>query len=101
MTPNASGGSREASPQPVQGTLGIKLRLSGVDTATLKEISAPELEEAEENIRILVRAALEVDHRLEGHPEAIDGCPICHAHGRCPGALNPVLGLGGRRFRLP
>ena len=46
-------------------------------------MSTPEWEEADESNGILVRAGLEIHHRLEGHPEAIDGCPICRAHGRC------------------
>jgi hypothetical protein len=39
-----------------------------------------DLEEVEENIRILLAEALDVQHRLEGHPTAVAACPVCRAH---------------------
>ena len=36
--------------------------------------------EVEENIRILMTEELEVQHRLEGHTEVVDGCPVCRSH---------------------
>ncbi|HEX3622796.1 MAG TPA: hypothetical protein VHT97_10810 [Acidimicrobiales bacterium] len=41
-----------------------------------------ELEEAAANVRILIRAELEVGHRLEGHPAPLAGCPVCDSRVR-------------------
>jgi hypothetical protein len=39
-----------------------------------------DLDEVEENIRILMTEELEVQHRLEGHVEVIAACPVCRSH---------------------
>lgn len=36
-----------------------------------------DLEEVEENLRVLIREELDTQHRLEGHPQPVDGCPVC------------------------
>ena len=36
-----------------------------------------DLEDVEENLRVLIREELDTQHRLEGHAEAVDGCPVC------------------------
>jgi hypothetical protein len=42
------------------------------------------LHELGENIRVLVREELETQHRLEGHPVALEDCPVCRSHQRTP-----------------
>jgi hypothetical protein len=39
-----------------------------------------DLREVEENIRLLIRAELETQHRLEGHRVPLEDCPICVSH---------------------
>jgi hypothetical protein len=39
-----------------------------------------DLDEAEENIRILIAEELELQHRLEGHRSPVPDCPVCRAH---------------------
>ncbi len=39
-----------------------------------------ELQDVEENIRILMVQELEVQHRLEGHGRMIADCPVCRSH---------------------
>ena len=48
-------------------------------------MAADDLEEVEENLRILVHEEMETQHRLEGHPEPVAECPVCRAH-RCSAA---------------
>ena len=36
-----------------------------------------DLEDVEENLRVLIREELETQHRLDGHPEPVAGCPAC------------------------
>ena len=43
-----------------------------------------DISEVEENIRILVEAALEVQHRLDGHDQPVEDCPHCRAFRRDP-----------------
>ena len=43
-----------------------------------------EMSEVEENIRILVEAALEVQHRLDGHDQPIEDCAPCRAFSSDP-----------------
>jgi hypothetical protein len=40
-----------------------------------------DIEEAAQNIRILVREELETGHRLAGHRQPVAGCPVCESHG--------------------
>lgn len=44
-----------------------------------------DLEEVEENLRVLIREELETQHRIDGHPTPVDECPVCQAH-RLPAA---------------
>lgn len=39
-----------------------------------------DLEELEENLRVLIREELETQHRLVGHGEPVADCPVCRAH---------------------
>jgi hypothetical protein len=39
-----------------------------------------DLDEVTANVTILIRAELEVDHRLAGHPSPVPDCPVCEAH---------------------
>jgi hypothetical protein len=43
-----------------------------------------DLEEAVENINILVREGMDVQHQLEGHPTPIAACPSCARHAPSP-----------------
>lgn len=36
-----------------------------------------DLEDVEENLRVLIGEELETQHRLEGHPRPAPGCPAC------------------------
>jgi hypothetical protein len=46
-----------------------------------------DLDEVEENIRILVREELETGHWLDGHPRPVSECPVCQA--RAGGVVPP------------
>jgi hypothetical protein len=39
-----------------------------------------DLDEVAENLSILIRAELEVQHRLAGHPAPVASCPVCDSH---------------------
>lgn len=39
-----------------------------------------DLEDLEENLRVLIREELETQHRLEGHPQPVAECPVCRLH---------------------
>lgn len=41
---------------------------------------ADELEQVADNLSVLIRAELEVQHRLAGHTVPAPGCPVCDAH---------------------
>ena len=57
-----------------------------------------DISEVEENIRILVEAALEVQHRLDGHDQAVEDCPTAGRSGETPWAepRRRPPGRGGR-----
>ena len=40
---------------------------------------ADTLEDVTANLTVLIRAELEVHHRIEGHPTPAPGCPVCDA----------------------
>lgn len=46
-----------------------------------------DLEEVEENVRLLIDEELEIQHRLEGHDVGIPACPVCRSH-------NPAASIG-------
>lgn len=39
-----------------------------------------DLEEVEENVRILLREELDTQHWLDGHPRPVPDCPVCRSH---------------------
>jgi hypothetical protein len=39
-----------------------------------------DLDEVTANVTILIRAELEVQHRLGDHAVPVSGCPVCDAH---------------------
>lgn len=47
------------------------------------------IDDAAENIRILVREELETQHRLDGHPEPVPECPVCESHRVPPAPPGP------------
>ncbi len=49
-----------------------------------------DLEEVEENIRLLIAEELDVQHWLEGHPTAIPACPVCRSHTALADRAAPV-----------
>jgi hypothetical protein len=44
-----------------------------------RPVDDDELEEVAANVGILIRAELEVAHRLDGHPSPVEECPRCAA----------------------
>jgi hypothetical protein len=45
--------------------------------ARVRHVDDDDLEEVAANVGILIRAELEVAHRLGGHPTPVDDCPRC------------------------
>ena len=43
-------------------------------------MASDDLEDLEENIRLLIREELETQHWLEGHSQPMPECPVCRAH---------------------
>jgi hypothetical protein len=39
-----------------------------------------DLEEAEANVKVLIREEMDVQHRLGEHPTPAPDCPVCRSH---------------------
>jgi hypothetical protein len=58
-----------------------------------------ELDEVAANIDVLIRAELETQHQLDGHPTRVAECPACRGRrlaGRGATAASPVVDLPDR-----
>ena len=46
----------------------------------ITEVMGDDLDEVTANVAVLIRAELEVQHRLGDHPWPVPDCPVCDAH---------------------
>ncbi len=51
-----------------------------------KPVTDDALDEVSENIQILIREEMEVQHRLGDHPTPVAECPVCRSHAGVPPA---------------